>query len=691
MWSKLLILAAVLAPVAHGACANDCSGNGRCNAHSACECYRNWMGNDCSERVCYFDRAFVDTPQGDLDSNGMVQPVGNVKTMFTNTPTSELFAESYGLGAETGTDMWSEAHFYAECSGKGTCSRQSGQCTCFQGYEGEGCTRLSCPTSNDQTCSGHGTCQRLVDMYDDYQSWDATKTQQCVCDPGYNGIACDMRVCPSGDDPITKYERVITLCGDWGLDTATIDSHAGASVFGTVSGSKATLTAFCRVPVDEEWAVDGAKSDCEIGDLGSCASTTFERLHANSTCAAQTYGFVPDSEELCEWESNGAKDAECTWNEECSFTPGICNAVGDDESYIAECFAYDETECGTAANCLYAASSCSGGSHCLTESASLAECESAGGCHGDGSKGCNGTFTNWMECLGHVYVTDKCNPTALGIELDTDCDSLDESACALEISTLVAAEYCELESDGSCGPVDESECEPYGLWGYCSYGAAFRSDTPDFGIEECLTVTEEIGLMSTSDNIVTGDFVHLLNETTRMDRTYREDLIQLNEMQMLTVASSFTNHRTPFALTYVDEFGASYTTRTIECWDDEGTDACRQQIESSLEDLPNSVIPDVDVLLANLTTWQFSIDFISNTGDVNMLGTVGQDGDGVHHGDNYMSPSVLGTFVEEDRKGSSENVMCSNRGTCDFSTGICKCFQGFTKHDCSRQNVLAMY
>ena len=71
MISKLLIASAVMT-LASASCPNDCSQHGLCNQYSACECYRNWMGADCSERVCPFGHAFIDTPQGDLNADGRV-------------------------------------------------------------------------------------------------------------------------------------------------------------------------------------------------------------------------------------------------------------------------------------------------------------------------------------------------------------------------------------------------------------------------------------------------------------------------------------------------------------------------------------------------------------------------------------------------------------------------------------------
>merc|ERR1712054_218324 len=45
-------------------------------------------------------------------------------------------------------------------------------------------------------------------------------------------------------------------------------------------------------------------------------------------------------------------------------------------------------------------------------------------------------------------------------------------------------------------------------------------------------------------------------------------------------------------------------------------------------------------------------------------------------------------FITEARQGTQENMECSNRGLCDYDTGLCKCFNGFTDDDCSVQNAL---
>ena len=180
MTPQILVLLLATVATVYSACDNHCSGHGTCNTDDVCTCYDNWGigqahdSGDCSERVCPYELAWVDDP----NKNG-------------------------------------KFHKYAECSGRGLCDRATGECQCFDGYEGKGCARTTCP--ND--CSGHGTCEYIDDMsfgatWTDYSvqgfhtdsktfefsSWDAGKTRGCVCDATYGDIDCSKRMCPYGND-----------------------------------------------------------------------------------------------------------------------------------------------------------------------------------------------------------------------------------------------------------------------------------------------------------------------------------------------------------------------------------------------------------------------------------------------------------------------------------------------------------
>jgi hypothetical protein len=154
-----------------------------------CKCYDNWGvglshdSGDCSEMVCPYEIAWVDGPSK-----------------------AGLF------------------HKYAECAGRGTCDRATGECVCFDGYEGKACARTSCP--ND--CSGHGTCQYIEDLgfasaWNDYTprdffqdkktfaytGWDNRKERACVCDATYGDIDCSKRMCPYGTDVLDTRDNLL--------------------------------------------------------------------------------------------------------------------------------------------------------------------------------------------------------------------------------------------------------------------------------------------------------------------------------------------------------------------------------------------------------------------------------------------------------------------------------------------------
>ena len=95
MKSGLLLRLGALAGAANLAaaeCPNACSGHGLCGNYDMCTCYTSYMGNDCSERVCPFGLAHVDSPKGDLDMDNDVE----YSTVIPNSQmykdgTSELY------------------------------------------------------------------------------------------------------------------------------------------------------------------------------------------------------------------------------------------------------------------------------------------------------------------------------------------------------------------------------------------------------------------------------------------------------------------------------------------------------------------------------------------------------------------------------------------------------------------------
>lgn len=116
----ILIIAAIGCLV-QAKCPNNCNNNGECDAYSRCHCAKGYQGADCSERICPFGTAWADHA--------------------------------------TATDV---AHGIAECSNRGICDRETGNCQCMSGFTGSSCDRLACPSS----CNERGVCMSLHDYAD---------------------------------------------------------------------------------------------------------------------------------------------------------------------------------------------------------------------------------------------------------------------------------------------------------------------------------------------------------------------------------------------------------------------------------------------------------------------------------------------------------------------------------------------
>ena len=204
----ITLLVSCLIAYAIAECPSGCSGHGTCGAYDACTCFRNWMSNDCSERICPFGSAHVDTPLGDLDSSSGRLTGPNTKVAVNSDMYPQGTPEQFpSMQDSAGNTLSNSAHYYRECSNKGICDRSTGQCECFEGYDGSSCQRASCPTSSDGVCSGHGTCASIqelaaMDHENIYRLWDEDITMGCSCDAGYTGSDCSARSCKFGNDPL---------------------------------------------------------------------------------------------------------------------------------------------------------------------------------------------------------------------------------------------------------------------------------------------------------------------------------------------------------------------------------------------------------------------------------------------------------------------------------------------------------
>jgi EGF-like domain len=229
------LLLATLPAVLGGCCPNACSGHGSCGSSSSiagideCTCFPNWQSGeaaaeagDCSDRSCPYEVAWADAPA--LDGSH---------------------------------------HYYAECANKGSCDRETGECKCYDGYEGKACARMSCPDD----CSGHGRC-RIADELGHginagatpgvigssngndaktwpYYNWDQSRSRLCQCDAGYEGLNCALRSCPHGSDIMAAYQvdhvQRVHLLFTAALNAAGGDGgHTFALTFTSKTGTRYT-------------------------------------------------------------------------------------------------------------------------------------------------------------------------------------------------------------------------------------------------------------------------------------------------------------------------------------------------------------------------------------------------------------------------------------------------------------------
>lgn len=129
---------------------------------------------------------------------------------------------------EISTYNSNSVHIEMECSGQGTCNHKTGECECYNGYEGSSCNRLECPNN----CNGYGECVLLNNILDNkelnsYVGYGNDRIYGCKCDKKRRGYDCSLIECPSSTTPDDAEHRDCSGRGICDYKTGTCQCFNG--------------------------------------------------------------------------------------------------------------------------------------------------------------------------------------------------------------------------------------------------------------------------------------------------------------------------------------------------------------------------------------------------------------------------------------------------------------------------------
>lgn len=695
---KLILLAAGAAMVS-AKCANDCSSHGDCNAKNQCECHRNYFGADCSQRLCPAGRAFIDSALGDVNGDNAV----SVDLVFAEgraaTPISEVFSYKYGAARDSHdvTSGWSEAHFYQECSSKGVCDTTTGQCACFPGFEGSGCARKSC--END--CSGHGACKNYEGTA--YNMWDADATLYCDCDAGYSGPGCELRVCPSGVDPVQASNLDTSRFYQIGFKTLRAEDYDSDGM------TDFDLDTFYTVPYGPvTWTI--TLTD-EYGDEWTTALLT------------TNYDVIYDSDDSVPLYSmpiiaGGVEDPSGNWVAASDVDiPTTFNTFGDGNLHVA-----DEVK-----DALEALPNKASGTVTVHE-IYTAPIVTVGNTIGllssvypEPFTGYDNTYTMaWPAVCGRydIYVDEEaiaadggviaqaggfiagCGVGVVDIQLGT-------AACADRQGNQDIEDYLFStgEFDGNAiTSITHDTSNPYVITGVGAAGneAAVTIDTLTSTAVNPATTADGDFLLFTDgaagDSIIYYQYPHFSNGDGPSARfplfdDLVTDCVYETDGDGATVADFYvagsTYHNDALALSdgsipglslflYFDSSTVETMPRVDYTFNNRAADAW----------LGNTLFNGAALGVGVGETVEGTSGGSGNYASHSLVEVLDRGGDRVwdvaYHGRQayFLSDGT-------DTAADVTNHMCSKRGLCDYSTGLCDCFSGFTGANCAEQNALA--
>lgn len=630
-------------------CPNACSGYGECGEFDSCTCFSGYQGGDCSERVCLYDFSWIATPNGDLNFDGDVRD----GTVYSPTiPIADNAAEAILLtqAAPGGTwESWpyqhvaQEGHFYMECSNRGLCDRATGECECFDGYSGAACKRHVCPDD----CSGKGQCVTVADASSGvYDFWDADKARFCQCDAGYTGPTCSEMLCPLGDDPLTKEGQR--------YETQFVDIYTTCytNADGTASTGCATQTSGSFV------------------NLGGYAKLEF----------TDSYGKNWKTEPFLVQVMDGSSDADQVALDAEQALIDLPNNVTNENIQITAQFC--EAWKGSPVTMVDTGIGVHTGSYRIS--------------------GSNVVITD--DASAAIAVVSSTASAEGGAVSGLGTASSDISVLAYPNCIRLMVDFVDMPGNIVNLGVDVSEV---------TYAGETNAMNPNAGVTFATTTNLVIG------NSGTGATVSFTKDVSATDTGS-------------TVASNnvitFTAGATPIAQTAANTFfvGAAiqvscagrslgeYTIASIDSASDPQTITVAETIiQSTCDSVAGTMVVTQTSLVIN--TGDFDATVLSdytgleiNPGTSDLGLTIGSLYDGYiiaaenlnsdvfNHdagsGSVYVGPSDVAAatvVLKLDTVGTRENVLCSDRGICNYEEGVCNCFAGYTGDSCHVQRAIA--
>jgi len=681
---RTALLVAALAGLAAASCPNACSGHGTCGEHDMCTCFRNWMANDCSQRVCPYDYAFVTTPQGDLNMDGdqydahaygdrtgaqatydarYAYPyAGHTDDAALTSATISSYLSSVNLVTQASPagswEMWpgfaktrtggsvgdaDEGHFYMECSNRGLCDRKTGECECFDGYEGAACRRTVCP--ND--CSGHGTCESVAELGTtqfsasavSYNLWDQDKSMSCKCDAGYVGADCSERQCPKGDDPLTTKTIVQdTATSTWESygqhnEQVWVDvySYGGGSTGQVAKAAAGNLGGYIQLKYTDDfgevWYTDLINVHHKGGT--SCTASTITGVDSDADTDCDDTDLIAHMTNALTGIPNGVFEsvtvtvADVEW-----ILPGELSVNGANLATMS-------TPGTTTVPAAYTAADYVSGAICQAWDGTDADVT----CDTGGKAFDYFDITHWNSAYATQttsYTEAVGDPAVTGLTFTyTGATIAAQDGTIAEVKSLNGVRF-KLNFTSNPGDLNDFECLTTDRHSFTAQSITFPASTyaanGATAAKGYTTVCEassrpKIGMynMAVAHDAATGaDF------NSDGDHHIMTDL-HLNDGKQFTKGDKIT-FQTTAGVNHVFTYKSAGWTASA---------------------------------------FQGYVEVFEDVGTV-MGVTTAVDGKLLYNFD-----------------GTTEKHECSQRGLCDYSTGLCECFKGYTDDDCGEQSVLA--